>query len=90
MQYNIQISGGFVGITQNFEGTLLISESKKQRLKKILDQDISVESNENLRDAFLYKIILEIDEKSYTKSFNDANIPKEIMDLIDEIKNKEN
>lgn len=90
MQYKIQISGGFIGISQKFEGELLMSESKKQTLKKILDQHISEESNENLRDTFLYNLTLAFDEKSYSKNFNDSNIPKEIMELIDEIKNKEN
>jgi len=88
MQYKIQISGGFIGISQNFEGELLMSESKKQSLKKILDQDIPIESNENLRDSFLYNLKLEVDGKSYSKNFNDANIPIEIIELIDEIKNR--
>jgi len=90
MKYKIRISGGFIGISQSFEGELLMSESKKQILKKVLDQDISVEANQNLRDSFLYNLKLEIDGKSYSKSFNDANIPIEIIELVDEIKNKEN
>jgi len=90
MKYKIQISGGFIGILQKFEGELLMSESKKQVLKKILDQDISVDSNENLRDSFLYNLKLEVDGKNYSKSFNDANIPIEIIELVNEIRNKEN
>jgi hypothetical protein len=90
MEYKIKISGGFVGVSQNFEGKLLLSESKEQTLKKLLDQDFPVESNKNLRDTFLYDLNLKVDGKSYSNSFNDANIPIEIIELIDEIKKKEN
>jgi len=88
MKYNLNISGGFVGISQNFEGEFLMSEQKEQALKNILNQDNLVKSNENLKDSFLYSLKLEVDGESYSKSYNDSNIPIEIIELMDEIRKK--
>lgn len=86
MNYSIKISGGFTGIQQEFSGEINATEEKKAALKKIFTTANQIETNKNLRDAFNYNIQLEIDSKQYIKSFDDMTIPKEVIELIDEIK----
>ncbi len=90
MFYKIQISGGFAGVLQEFIGELAVTEEKKVALKSALNIKKHAEINKNLRDTFNYSIQLEIDNKLYKKTFDDISIPEEIIELIAEVKKKQN
>lgn len=86
MFYNIQISGGFANIQREFEGKLEIDVQQKENLKRTLNNPNLVSENKNLTDAFVYDVRLNIDGEIYAATFNESNIPKAIMDLIEVIK----
>lgn len=86
MFYNIHISGGFANIQREYEGKLDIDIQQKENLKKTLNNPNLINENKNLTDAFVYDVKLNIDGEIYGATFNESNIPKEVMDLIEEIK----
>lgn len=86
MKYQIEISGGFTGGLREFKGELSIDDQKKEKLKQIFKRKTTPVKNENLRDAFQYDIILNIDHTLYKATFNDTNIPTDLMNLIELVK----
>ncbi|MDY7394822.1 hypothetical protein UMM65_06185 [Aureibaculum sp. 2210JD6-5] len=88
MFYNIQISGGFANIPTEYEGKLDIDFQRKEDLKRVLNNPNLISENKNLTDAFVYDVKLNIDGEIYAATFNESNIPQEVLNLVDDIKKK--
>lgn len=88
MEYEIKISGGFAGITQEYKGEEKLSDPEKKALAEAFKNLDKPKENKQLRDAFHYRIKLKLDGKTFTGEFTDANLPPQLRLLVQNVSKK--
>ncbi len=84
MRYQLEIEGGFAGISKTYTGELQLDDIREQQIRRVLKEK-PPSTDPNLRDHLRYQLQVTIKEKRYTGEYNDMNLPDEIRDLIAEI-----
>ncbi|WP_276166809.1 protealysin inhibitor emfourin [Zobellia alginiliquefaciens] len=83
MKYEINIEGGFTGISKRFEGEVKLNKNEEQEMLDAVS--VKQEDHSHLRDGFTYTVKLTDEEGVYESQFNESNLPKKIRHFITDI-----
>ncbi|MFN6474437.1 MAG: protealysin inhibitor emfourin [Nostoc sp. SerVER01] len=86
-------SGGYIGLRNGCElDTDLLPPDEIAKLQSLVEHSNILETesahSQSARDLFNYDITIEINEKVHHTSFDDINIPENIVPLLDYLQSK--
>lgn len=83
MKYSIFITGGFVGIPKEYEGSMQLDVNLKNEVLQAMKKKVSL--SEEIRDGFTYHIKLKDGNQEYKANFDEKNLPESLLKLIKKI-----